>query len=137
MSFEETDKRIQENNAALLLVGHGKDAKQIDPVAAGVLLGKITSHHMGLGTSQYTIPVEALEKAGVRMDYWEKAKQNGAIREAVIDGKKNYIMPHEFAVGEHVFVNPLVHYLQDISGMKHSDAVEKAKQFSSKSGRSI
>jgi hypothetical protein len=133
MNQEEAQKQVSENNAALLLVRKpgAKKSEILDTVSAGKLLGLIELASTGQGGVQISIPRNAVEQSGVKIENWEKAKKNGMLREVQLNGKTHFTMPQELDAGKFHVANTLIDHLVTIAGISHEDARKTAAKFAS------
>ncbi len=137
MTDEEAQKIVSIDNAALLLKQpvEGEKPAVIEAVAAGKLLGKISTANMGQGGFSYVIPKDALTEAGVDLQRWEKAEKIGMVTSSTDqDGKTQFALPSQYAAGENFVVNTLVQHLETISGVAHKAAQETAAKYAAPKG---
>lgn len=126
----ETQRRIDLNNAALLLLEQNEDKGPalVDEVGAGRLLGRIIK--LGEGYVNYLIPQEALRAENMAMHKWESASAQGMVEKLTYDDKPHYRLPRDIAIDGHLYHNPLIELLEKRSGLSHDSARQLATQFS-------
>ncbi len=107
-----------QGNLAMLVLkkAEGESVKYpIGPVAAKQLLQEVTEHERMSGLS--TIPVAAVERAGLDLETWGRAVQGGIIKQNMLDGVSVFTL-QKFddlaGVGliEHEFLDRLKHIAQ-------------------------
>lgn len=82
----------------------------IGPIAAKALLAEVTEHERMSGLS--TIPVAAVERAGLDMEIWNRAVEGGVIKRNTLDGAEVFTLQkldHIAGAGliEHTFLDTL------------------------------
>lgn len=113
--LQELQAKAREVNLTMLVLKREKGQRTkypIGPIAAQALLAEVTEHERMSGLS--TIPVAAVERAGLDMEIWDRAVKSGVIKRSTLDGVPVFtLQKFDDVMGagliEHPFLDTLAH----------------------------